>query len=45
MDRLLGITHRSSVSVRCRMGAFDICQSEVTKNDELRSENGRYSIQ
>lgn len=26
MDRLLGITHRSSVSVRCRMGAFDICK-------------------
>lgn len=26
MDQLLGITHRSSVSVRCRMGAFDICK-------------------
>lgn len=24
MDRLLGVAHRSSVSVRCRMGAFEI---------------------
>lgn len=26
MDGLLGITHTSSVSVRCRMGAFEICK-------------------
>lgn len=26
MDRLLGVTHSSSVSVRCRMGAFEICE-------------------
>ncbi|MGN1094829.1 MAG: hypothetical protein ACI4QR_00415, partial [Eubacteriales bacterium] len=26
MDRLLGVTHTASVSVKCRMGAFDICK-------------------
>ena len=26
MDRLLGVAHRSSVSVRCRLGAFEICR-------------------
>lgn len=26
MDRLLGIAHRSSVSVRCHTGAFEICK-------------------
>ena len=26
MDRLLGVTHTSSVSVQCRMGAFEICK-------------------
>ncbi|MGM9548443.1 MAG: hypothetical protein ACI3V5_01155 [Faecousia sp.] len=26
MDRLLGITHTSSVNERCRMGAFEICE-------------------
>ena len=26
MDRLLGVAHRSSVSVRCRIGAFEICR-------------------
>lgn len=26
MDRLLGVEHRSSVSVRCRVGSFEICK-------------------
>ena len=26
MDRLLGVTHTSSVSVQCRMGTFGICK-------------------
>ena len=26
MDRLLGVTHTSSVSVQCRMGSFEICK-------------------
>ena len=26
MDRLLGITHTACINVRCRMGAFEICE-------------------